>query len=91
MYQITDYTKEKAKMLGVKVMPSRTRSKKIDVYKNGDKVASVGGSGYSDYGTYLKEKGFEYAEKRRKLYKIRHNKDRSVVNSSGWWADQLLW
>jgi hypothetical protein len=51
------------------------KNKKIDVYKNGQLISSVGALGYSDYPTYIKENGKFYADKRRKLYKIRHNKD----------------
>jgi hypothetical protein len=31
------------------------------------------------------------AERRRKAYKIRHQKDRTIRNSNGWYADKLLW
>jgi hypothetical protein len=77
-YTITNYTKQQAKKLGVIVQPSSVKGKKIDVFKNGKKVASVGAIGYLDYPTYLKEKGKVYADSRRKLYKIRHSKDRNV-------------
>ena len=91
-YTITAYTKTQARKHNVVVKPSTTKNKKIDVFdKNGKKVASVGASGYSDYPTYLKEKGSEYAAKRRKLYKQRHEKDRHIKGSAGWYADKLLW
>jgi hypothetical protein len=45
MYHITPYTYKKAKTLGVSVKPSTNTSKKIDVFKKGKKVASVGGAG----------------------------------------------
>ena len=68
----------------------------IDVFKKGVKVASVGAIGYSDYPTYLelerkgkKPKG--YAKQRRKLYKIRHNKNRNKRGTNSWYADKLLW
>jgi len=91
MYQITDYTYQQAKKLGVEVKPSTDKKKKIDVIKNGKKVASVGAIGYNDYPTYIKEKGMSYANERRKLYKIRHSKDRQKVGSNGYYADKLLW
>ena len=91
MYEITSYTKEKAKGLGVVVKPSTVKGKKIDVFKNGEKVASVGALGYSDYPTYIKTKGKKYADERRRLYKIRHTKDRNVKGSDGYYADKLLW
>lgn len=91
MYEITDYTKAKARLLGVDVAPSKNKKKKIDVIKGGSKIASVGAIGYADYPTYIKLKGRAFADERKKLYKIRHAKDRSVIGSQGWWADQLLW
>ena len=96
MYQITDYTFQQAKKLGVEVKPSTDKKKKIDVIKNGKKIASVGAkkglnNWYDDYPTYKKEKGLAYANERRKLYKIRHSKDRQKVGSNGYYADKLLW
>jgi len=90
-YSITNYTKEQAKKLGVDVKPSNVKGKKIDVFKNGKKVASVGALGYGDYPTYMKTKGKEYADKRRKSYKARHINNRNVRGSNGWYADKLLW
>jgi len=90
-YSITNYTKEQARKLGVTVKASNVKGKKIDVFKNGKKIASVGAIGYSDYPTYKKTKGKEYADKRRRLYKLRHNKDRKVRGSNGYYADKLLW
>ena len=91
MYQITEYTKQKAKELGVSVVKSSNPKKKIDVFKSGSKVASVGAMGYNDYPTFIKLKGKEFADKRRKLYQNRHSKDISVVGSNGWYANKLLW
>ena len=48
MYRIKPYTKRQAKKLGVTVKPSKLKGKKIDVFKNGKKVASVGAIGYDD-------------------------------------------
>lgn len=95
-YKITLYTKERAKKLGVTVKPSRTKGKKIDVFKNGVKVASVGALGYADYPTFLsmESRGMiptGTAKRRRSAYKSRHSKDRKVLGSAGYYADQLLW
>ena len=90
-YSITNYTRSQAKKLGVVVKPSSVKGKKIDVFKNGEKIASVGALGYSDYPTYMKTKGKAYADERRRLYKIRHAKDRNVKGSDGYYADKLLW
>lgn len=91
MYTITAYTREQAKKLGVVVKRSTNPAKKIDVYKNGVKVASCGAIGYNDYPTYWKKYGKEYADKRRRLYKLRHEKDRHIRGSVGWYSDKLLW
>lgn len=91
-YKITSYTKTQAKKLGVKVASSKTKGKKIDVFnKEGKKIASVGALGYGDFPTFKKTKGNEYANKRRQLYKQRHEKDRHVKGSKGYYADKLLW
>ena len=55
------------------------------------KVASVGAIGYDDYPTHTIKRGKKYADERRRLYKIRHKKDRSVRGSAGYYADRLLW
>ena len=62
-YIITAHTKRQAKKHGLTVKPSRVKGKKIDVFKNGKKVASVGALGYGDYPTFLRTKGKEYANK----------------------------
>jgi len=90
-YKITPYTYKKARKYGVKVVPSRNKTKKIDVIRNGKIIASVGANGMNDYPTYIKKYGKRYAFTRRRLYRIRHNKDRHIVDSRGWWADKLLW
>jgi hypothetical protein len=90
-YVITQYTRRRARTLGVTVKLSTRKTKKIDVFKNGVKVASVGGAGYSDYPTYMRERGAEYAKERRRLYRIRHAKDRDVPGTAGFYADKLLW
>ena len=91
VYNITNYTYKQAKSLGLKVRPSTNKTKKIDVYKKGIKIASVGAYGMNDYPTYIKLKGIKYAKTRRRLYKIRHNKDRKIKGTRGWLADKLLW
>ena len=80
-----------AKKLGVKIKPSKNKNKKIDVFKNGKKVASIGAKGYKDYPTYRKEKGVKFADKKRKSYEARMNKNRKVKGSNGYYADRILW
>ena len=96
IYSILPYSKKQAIKLGVLIKPSTNILKKIDVFKNGIKVASIGAIGMNDYPTYLEKekKGYfekGYADKRRKLYKQRHEKDRHKVGSNGWYADKILW
>jgi hypothetical protein len=90
-YQITQYTRDQARKLGVSVKHSTNPDKKIDVFKNGEKIASVGAMGYGDYPTYMRTRGKEYADERRRLYKIRHTSDRNIKGSNGFYADRLLW
>jgi hypothetical protein len=90
-YTIRRYSYTQAKKLGVTIKPSKTSGKKLDVFKNGKKVASIGALGYGDYPTYIQTKGKKYADERRRLYKIRHDKDRKVRGSAGWYADKILW
>lgn len=91
-YNITKYSFARARELGVTIKPSSVKGKKIDVFnKKGQKVASVGAIGYGDYPTFWSLKGKEFADKRRKLYKMRHEKDRHVVGSAGYYADKILW
>lgn len=90
-YTITTYTKKQAKKHGLTVKQSKVKGKKIDVFKNGKKVASVGAIGYGDYPTFTRTKGKEFANKRRKAYKKRHQKNRTKRGTPGWYADKLLW
>ncbi len=87
-YKIKPYTFEKAKKMNVIVKPSSNPNKKIDVYKNTEKIATIGDINYKDYPTYL-EIDKELADQRRKLYKLRHKND--VKNGNGYWANYLLW
>ena len=92
MYKILPYTYQKANLLDVKVFPSENPKYKLEIYNtNGLFMFYLGAGGYKDYPTYIKEKGLEYANKRRALYKQRHQKDRTVIGSRGYYTDQLLW
>jgi len=90
MYKIKQYTKDKAQELNVIVKPSKNKNKKIDVFKNDKKIASIGDINYlnNDYPTYLIERGKEYADKRKSLYHQRHKKDNGI---NGKYARLLLW
>ena len=89
-YRISQYTRDKARKLHVEVHPSNRKGKKIDVFKNGKKIASIGALGYNDFTTYSK-KSSKQAKERRRLYHIRHKKDSAKRGSAGYYASKLLW
>jgi len=91
LYNIKPYTYKQANKLGVAVKPSTNKTKKIDVFKQDKKVASVGANGMMDYPSYLESRGAKYANTRRQLYKMRHEKDRNIKGTAGYYADKLLW
>jgi hypothetical protein len=91
MYKITDRQKRNAASLGVIIKPSTNKSKKIDVFKNGQKIASIGAMGYKDFDIHLKESGKAFADERRRLYKIRHKDNRNKIGTPGYYADRILW
>ena len=91
MYSILPYTKQQAKKIGVMVKPSTNPKKKVDVFDDGKKVASIGDPNYSDYGSYLKERGKEYADERRRLYQRRFKGTSNKVGSPSYYASKLLW
>lgn len=95
-YTISDYTRRRARALGVTVKPSSRKGKKIDVFKGDKKVASVGALGMMDYPSYRRAERMGQvpkgtAEKRRRSYKARHGKYRSRVGTPSYYADKLLW
>ena len=55
------------------------------------KVASIGALGMGDYPTFIKRRGLEFANKRRKAYRTRMAKNISIVGSNGYYAGKLLW
>lgn len=82
----TNLTKAKtnAKKLGVEVKASTVKNKKLDVFKNDKKVASIGDIRYTDFlQTNDKQK--------QKNYKARHQKNRTKVGTAGYYADKILW
>lgn len=83
-YKISQYSLDRAKELGVIIKPSRVKNKKIDVFKDGIKVASIGDVRYTDYATTGNKE-------QRRRFKLRFDKSRKVVGSNSYWSDQLLW
>jgi len=92
MYEISNYSYERAKDLGVKIKPSIRKGKKIDVFDwNNQYITSIGALSYGDFPTYMKNKGKEYALERRRLYHLRHKKDSEKLGSAGYYAAKILW
>lgn len=89
-YKIKSRQLKNAKKLGVTIKPSGLKTKKVDVFKDDKKIASIGAKGYTDYSTMLL-KNKDLAEKKKKAYKARHEKNRKVVGSAGYYADKILW
>ena len=50
-YSITNYTRKMAQKIGVTVKPSTDPEKKIDVFRQSRKIASVGAAGMNDFPT----------------------------------------
>ena len=92
VYQILPYTYQKAKQLGVKVFPSDNPKYKLEVYDfYGNFITYSGDSKYLDFPHYIKNRGLEYANERRRLYRIRHAKDIKNLGSRGYYSSELLW
>ena len=87
---------EKSKNTGCGGEALSCKRKKNRCLQGGQKIASVGATGYNDYPTWMElekkgkvEKGT--ANKRRRLYKIRHKNDKDRKGTPGYYADKLLW
>ena len=52
-YNITEYSYKRAKELGVEIKPAENKHKKIDVFKKGERVATIGAKNYKDFPTYM--------------------------------------
>ena len=88
MYQISEYSNKKAKELNLEIFPSKRKNKKIDVFKNGKYLASIGDTRYMDYPTFMARDGKEIADKHRKLSRNRHKNDDGIA---GRLALAILW
>ena len=75
MYEISKQTYKIAKQYGLDIYPSEKTHKKIDVFKDGKYLCSIGDNRYKDFHIYLKENGKAYAEERARLFYMRHKQD----------------
>lgn len=96
MYRILTNQRKAAKQLGVTIRPSTLKYKKMDVYKDGFKVASIGDVRYNDYWIYkrLERKGQVpkgTAEQRRQSYRARHGQECTAKGTPGYYACKILW
>jgi hypothetical protein len=95
MYKILDYTYKRAADLGVQVVPSNKKRYKIDVYKDGVFINSIGQKGALDYPNYIElERAGRfksgYANMRRQLYYNRHPHNYGYL-SKDYLSKVLLW
>jgi len=102
-YKILPYSFNKAIKHNVEITRSSNPLKKIDVFKNDKKIASIGGikkdgKPYGDYPTYKKYKGNKIAYEKRKAYLKRHAHEPKwkvvkgkKVRTPSYYADVLLW
>ena len=92
-YQISQRQEQNATRENVIIFPAHKDSKKkIEVYDSrGIYMFSIGDKRYKDYDIYLKEKGKEYADNRRRLYKIRHENTRHKKGTPSYYSDRILW
>lgn len=101
-YKIKKLQLDKAKELGVQILPSDNPNKKVDVFIEGKKIVSIGankskikGKPMMDYASYLKSDPTK-AEQRRKNYIERHSKEPKIDKKTGrpsksFYSDEILW
>jgi hypothetical protein len=89
MYQISNGTRQAAAKHGLRVEPSRIKTKKISVFRGDEYLGSVGATGYDDYHTFKKKYGLAVATEHKRRYLQRHEKDR--YSGKGKLAAILLW
>jgi len=97
-YKVSSRTKRIASKIGLVVLPSSRKGKKLDVYdkKTGRYKASIGAEGYKDFHIYrdLESKGKipkGTADKKRKNYEKRHGCNNAKKGSNNLLACLLLW
>lgn len=87
-YQISEYSLEKAKTLGVELRPSNTKMKTIDIYKNDEFVCSIGNKRYLDFPALVDKFGMNVACDKRREYKIRHKYSKGEV---AFFTNKIIW
>lgn len=95
-YPIRAEQRRIARSLGLKLRPSRSKRHKLDAIDGQGRVVSFGGRGYMDFYLWRERKGRAHAEERRRAFKARHQKHRTVRRRDGRYtpaflADRILW
>lgn len=93
LYNILPYTFKKAKQLNLIVIASDNPNYKLEIYDGmtGKFLFYGGDPRFQDYPHYIRSHGKQYANERRRLYRIRHAKEINDIGSRGWVISQLLW
>jgi hypothetical protein len=96
MYKPTRYSYLKARLLGVTIKPAENPNKKLDVFKKGIKIATIGDINYLDYPNFVKLEKLKQiapgtAKMRRSTYLKRHAKTIKKKFSPSWYASKILW
>ena len=89
-YVILEDSYKMAKLLKLDIKTSKNINKKIDVYKDGLFIFSIGNIKYLDYSHYIKNHSLDYANNRRKLY-YKRNKLSHDINSRKYISAKILW
>lgn len=75
----------------ITVLPSTRKGKKLDVFEDGVKVASIGDTRYPDYREYIATHGQAFADRRRAAYLARTRRSERLVGTPGFYARKFLW
>ena len=100
-YRIKKLQSDKAKELGLTIKPSSNPNKKVDVFFQDKKLASIGanksavkGKPMMDYASYKLDKP-KIAELRRENYIKRHSKEPKTDDkgkpTKSFYSDEILW
>ena len=100
-YKIKQYSRDRIdelnKKLGTDVYSIRVSndpSKKIDIFLRNEVIASVGDPELGDYPTFIKEKGIEFANKRRAAFYNRFRRLPDIKDGKItpiFWSRFLIW
>lgn len=98
VFRILPIHRKLAARLNVRVKLAKNPEKKLDVFDidTGEKIASIGATGYWDYQLYkMEEKKGNFppghADKKRSAYRARHKGEEKIKDSPGYFAWYILW